>query len=269
MIYYVLDQTVMRKPILHELIQSGQAASFVVPDTAFVEMAKSERWEDTMRGSFAALASAADRTFVSLSVGEAIRTELASLKPVDRASLLPQEFATCVRKLIRALTSMDGSNDLDDIRTRVGEFRSVLLAKEADAVAEKKSVEQLVVGLEAACGQRMAKDMRGGRMSRKAQLGLIQEHANAMLEHDFGIEPGKAPAFGRSKPLVLRYAYLRLRHAMWWAQRRELEAAKPPKVLNHRLDQEYAPDRFILRRDTDLRRGREEGGRRSAAASRR
>ena len=223
MIYYVLDQTVMRKPILHELIQSGQAASFVVPDTAFVEMAKSERWEDTMRGSFAALASAADRTFVSLSVGEAIRTELASLKPVDRASLLPQEFATCVRKLIRALTSMDGSNDLDDIERASGSSYWRRWPRRQMLLPRRKA---LIVSLWV-WRQRADRGWRKTcaavvRKNGKAQLGLIQEHANAMLEHDFGIEPGKAPAFGRSKPLVLRYAYLRLRHAMWWAQRRGL-----------------------------------------------
>jgi hypothetical protein len=239
MLYCVLDQSVMRKPILNELVQSGQTVSFIVPDTALVEMVKSERWEDTMRGSFATLASAVDRTFVSLSVGEAIRIELANLKPADQASLLPQESAVCIRQLIRAFTSVDASNELDDIRARVREFRSELLAKEANAVAEKNSVEQLVALLESACGHRMAKDMRGDRMSHEAQLGLIHQQANVMLSRDFGIEPEKASAFGRSKPLVLRYTYLRLRHAMWWARRRGLEVAKPSTVLNHRLDQEY------------------------------
>jgi hypothetical protein len=238
-LYYVLDQSVMRKPILKNLVQSGHAVSFIVPDTALVEMVKDERWEDTMRGSFAALVSVLDRTFVSLSVGEAIRIELATLKPVDRASLLPQEFATCVRQLIRALTSADASNALDEIRARITAFRSELLAKEVNAVAEKNSVEQLVARLEAACGQRTAKDMRAGRMSREAQLGLIREQANVMLIRDFGIEPENASAFGRSKPLVLRYTYLRLWHVMWWAKHRGLQAASPPKVLNHRLDQEY------------------------------
>jgi hypothetical protein len=138
--YYVLDQNVMRKPILNELVQSGQAVSFIVPDTALVEMVKNECWEDTMRGSFAALAPVMDRTFVSLSVGEAIRTERADLKPVDRASLLPQEFATCVRQLIRGLTSMDGSNGLDDIRTRIRAFRLELLAKEVGGGIEKTRI---------------------------------------------------------------------------------------------------------------------------------
>jgi hypothetical protein len=237
--FYVLDQNVMRKPSLAHVIQSQPDSSFIVPDTAFVEMVKSERWEQTMRQSFAVLAPAVDRTFVSLAVSEAIRLERANWKPVDRASLLPKEFATCIRELIPALTSAGGSPALDDIRARINVLRLDLLAKEADPVAEKKGVVRLVALLEAACGPAMAKDMRSRRMSREAQLGLIQSKAEKMLIRDVGVPPHEAEVFRRANPLHLRHIYLRLRHAMWWAECGGLGTAKPTTVLNHRLDQEY------------------------------
>jgi hypothetical protein len=237
--FYVLDQNVMRRPVLADLVRSQQDASFILPDTALVEMVKSGRWEDTMRKSFAALASAVSRTFVSLSVSEAMRLEKATMRPVDRASLLRVEFTELVRELIPALTGMGGSPALDSIRARVDALRPGLLAEELDSVAEKSHVEHLVELLEKACGREMSKELRSGRMGRNARLGLIQLKGDEMLIRDFDIDPDEAAVFRRSKPLLLRNVYLKLCHAMWWAQHGGLGTAKPTTVLNHRLDQEY------------------------------
>jgi hypothetical protein len=237
--FYVLDQNVMRSPVLANLVRSRPDASFIVPDTAFVEMVKSERWEDTMRGSFAALTTAVNRTFASLSVSEATRRELATLRPVDQTVLLPDEFTDLIRELISALARVDGSPALDSIRRRIDALRSELLAEEVDFVAEKKKVEHLVSLLRKACRPEMEKDLRSGRMGRNARLGLMQLKGDEMLIRNFGIDPDKAEAFRRSKPLLLRNVYLRLWYAMWWARQGGLTTAKPTKVLNQRLDEGY------------------------------
>jgi hypothetical protein len=103
------DQNVMRKPRLADLVESKPAACFVVPDTAFAEMIKSEHWEDTVRRSFAALRTAVDRTFVSLAISEAIRLERENCRAVDRTALLSEEFTAFLRDLIRALSCMRAS----------------------------------------------------------------------------------------------------------------------------------------------------------------
>jgi hypothetical protein len=263
--FYVLDQNVMRKPALASLVQSRPDASFVLPDTAFIEMVKSDRWDDTMRRSLAALAPAINRTFVSMAISEAIRLEREDWQPVDRATLLPEEFTACIREIFPALTAARTSPTmLQGVRARIDRLRSDLLAEEADPTAEKNRVQRLVAHLEAACGPAMAKDMRSGRMSHEAQLGVIQAKAEEILATDIGVPPDRVEAFGRSKPLILRHIYLRLRHAMWWVARGGLPTANPATVLNHRLDQEYivtgsffdtilTDDREALQTDTDLR----------------
>jgi hypothetical protein len=252
-VFYVLDQNVMRSAALAERVRTECDAAFVVPDTAFVEMVKSDRWEHTMRGSLAALVSVPDKTFVSLSTSEVMRVERAALQSINRAALFPAEFTALIRELIPALTADCASSAMDSIRN-----------KEVDPIREKEGIERLVALLEAACGPAMTKDLRSGRMGRKAQLGLIQLKAPEIFAQAINLDGGQADPFRRSKPLLLRHIYLQLRHAMQWVKSGGLKNAKPNKVLNHRLDQEYVliasycdafltDDRNALEADEDLR----------------
>jgi hypothetical protein len=132
MVFYVLDQNVMRSVALLDRVRTERDAAFVVPDTAFVEMVKSDRWEDTMRRSLAALVSASERTFVSLSVSEVMRVERSAQKSIDRAALFPAEFTALIRELLPVLMTGRTSSTMDRIRARINEFRAELLVKEAD-----------------------------------------------------------------------------------------------------------------------------------------
>lgn len=73
---YVVDQGWMRSPDLSALLVSEPQSRFVVPDIAMVEMSKSGNWEGTMRPSLKNFYPAVSRTFMSLSVGEALQIEL-------------------------------------------------------------------------------------------------------------------------------------------------------------------------------------------------
>ncbi len=64
MLMYIVDQNVMRRPYLAEIIGSQPDAIFIVPDIALVEMSKSHEWESTMRSSFQALSVVVDKTFL-------------------------------------------------------------------------------------------------------------------------------------------------------------------------------------------------------------
>jgi hypothetical protein len=239
MVLYVLDQNVMRSEALAALVRTEFDAAFVVPDTAFVEMVKSDHWEDTMRGSLAALVSVPDRTFVSIAVSEAIRIEREELKSIDRGNLFPSEFTDFIHEMLSALAAERSSSAMGGIRTKITRFRADLLVKEVDPVYEKKVIERFAALLELACGPTMAKDMRNGRMEREAQLGLLQLKAPEIFAKALNVDGDQAESFRRSKPLLLRYIYLQLRHAMHWVKSGGLKTAKAKKVLNNRLDQEY------------------------------
>lgn len=237
--FYVLDQSVMRKPLLAEIVRSESEVAFVVPDTAFVEMVKSERWEDTMRRSFAALASVPEKTFVSLSVPEVMRVERATQRRLDHTALFPTEFTDLIQQLIPALGPCSASSALDSIRARVIAIRTRLLSEEADAVREKAWIERLVPLVASACGPSIVKDLRNCRMGRSARLGLIRLKAPELFTGTFNGDAHQADIFRLSKPLLLRHVYLRLRHAIRWLKYGGLHGTKPTTLLNHRLDQEY------------------------------
>ena len=239
MVFYVLDQNAMRSKMLVDLVRTEFDAVFVIPDTAFVEMVKSDRWEDTMRGSLAALVSVPERTFVSIAVPEAMRIERAELKSINRGDLFPSEFTEFIRELLSALAADRSSTAMDAIRMKINTFRADLLVKEVDPVHEKEVIEGFAALLEAACGPTMAKHLRSGRMERGAQLGLLQLKAPEIFAKALNLDEDQAESFRRSKPLLLRYIYLQLRHAMHWVKSGGLKTAQAKKVLNNRLDQEY------------------------------
>jgi hypothetical protein len=53
---------------LSQLIASAPDTVFIIPDIAFIEMCKGDKWNDTMRGSLATLAQIPDSVRLSISV---------------------------------------------------------------------------------------------------------------------------------------------------------------------------------------------------------
>ena len=53
--FFVLDQNVMQRPALLDFLRQNPQANLVLPDTALVEMSKSEQWEHTFRRNLAPL----------------------------------------------------------------------------------------------------------------------------------------------------------------------------------------------------------------------
>ena len=133
--YLVVDQNVMRKQVLETLVRNDLLTSFIITDTAFVEFVKNPRWEHTMRGSLAILAQAPERTFVSLSIPEALRKEKETFEPIERTALLPEDFAQQVRTIMAALTSPSPNTSLNAIRQKIDAWREDLLKSEADGAA--------------------------------------------------------------------------------------------------------------------------------------
>jgi hypothetical protein len=234
--FYLLDQNVMRHETLAALVQDA-AASFVIPDTSLVEMVKSDKWEATMRGSFAILLPAVSRCFVTLSVPEALRFELGTGAPVDRDRLLFDEGTNELRNLIQALPTSGAA--LDDARHRINGLREPLLNAEVDAAGDKARLEQLVAMVAKNGGPKLVADLRSGRISREAQLGLLLEATPHILAAGQSCDAAETNLMVQSGSLLLRFYYLRVRSALRWTACGGLATAKPQTVLNERLDQEY------------------------------
>lgn len=183
--YLVLDQNFMRTPELRGLVEGRSDTSFIVPDTALVEMAKHERWEDTMRGSFEALASAVDRTYLSISVSEAMKTELRDRRAITRAELLPDNFTKTVRELIRALAGSVESDAIDGIRQHINAIRPEVMAEQLDADREKETALFHEKKLKETF-PKLVEDLVKNRIDRTARLGIIQLIGHLSFAAEFG-----------------------------------------------------------------------------------
>ena len=139
---YVVDENMMRHPDLAVLVRDESGPDFVLPDTAFVEMCKGARWEETMRCSLALLGSVPRRVHVAMSYGHAMRRELETWRPTQGEDLLPGDQTRLVRRIMAALAS--GGTAFDELRVEIGGMRRRLLDEQADAVAEKVVVKGLI-----------------------------------------------------------------------------------------------------------------------------
>jgi hypothetical protein len=164
--FYVLDQGMMRSPQLIALIKNDPKASFVIPDTSLVEMVKSAEWETTMRRSLAALLPALSQTYWSMSIGEAIRIERTSRRPVTRGMLLAEDGTRWLREIIKAVAGTSGKSD---ISSRIEGMRASLVAEELDAAREKQTIQGIVNALFRDGGPGMVTNLRNGRMHHAAE----------------------------------------------------------------------------------------------------
>ena len=234
----------MQSDELASLLVAEPDAKFVVPDIAFVEMSKHPNWEYTMGLALPPLASASGRIFMSLSVGEAMGTELEMLQPITTDQLLPEDYC----KLLRGLVLEFHEERVGEARTKIAErfdkTRTELLEEEPNPDLAKAQTKGLVDIWREALKPEVLKELRRSGAGPDLFLAMAQVNAEIFftrLLQQQGVAASAIDVFKKSKPCVLRYLYLITRHSllstlkgMGW------EALAASKELNNRLDQEYA-----------------------------
>jgi hypothetical protein len=75
-------------------------------------MLKSTAWESTMGRSLASLVPALSRIYLSVSIGEAIRIERTSRRPVTRDMLLMEGGTQSLRQITKALSGVSAKSDV-------------------------------------------------------------------------------------------------------------------------------------------------------------
>lgn len=238
---YVVDQGWMRSPDLAQIIQDETQSRFVVPDVAMVEMSKSGNWEGTMRASLANFYPAAERTFMSLSVGEALRTELQTHQSIE-PQLLPDDFTQFLRSLIKELAENRVGPSMQQMQDK---FPGVFTDLKANDLLERDVkprlaglVQPWLKGLKESVMSLLRRTPRDDRFWR----GLIQANAYVFgkkIATEAGMTDEAAKAFLDTKPLVLRHLYVFTRHSLWWAVRHGWDTVASARAQNHFLDQDY------------------------------
>lgn len=242
---YVVDQNRMRKPELQTCINEEPGSRFVIPDVALVEMSKSEtHWQDTMKNSLAPLRPALGRTILSLSIGEAMSIELSRHRAITSEELLPDDFTNFVRELVVEFDENRVGTSLSRVISGFKDVRAKLANEDLDAHNRKAKIEEIVELWRSGLKPELLSALRSGRYEPGFRLAFIQSYVDAYLfpneMEKLGLTETKRFSFRDEKPMLLRYMYLVVRHALDWAISSGLENTTPEKELNHLLDMEYA-----------------------------
>lgn len=235
---YVVDQNMMRSERLRDIIRSEPRSGFVIPDAAFEEMIKHRCWEDTMRGSLEAFAPILDRTFCSAPTGELLAYERRTRGPIGLEHLFPVALTDLAHEIIAGVVS--GSERIGEIRRTVEARRDAVLAERPDGPTQKDRVPAAVARLASLDGPELVGDVRSGRMSAGARLGLMKVRAEALVRQFLGFDPHDAGCFPMSGLMTTRYVYAHLWYQDRWLRFGGSDEVDPAKVANDDFDQDYA-----------------------------
>lgn len=238
----VVDQNYFRSGELRTLVASDAHVRFVVPDVALLEMCKGPAWRETMQRSLDALSSVPSRVLHSISVGEAIATELETKRSID-GRLLPREFRDFTRGLLRDIAAGGTGKTIDLIASRINNAQSSLNDQELNHSANQSSLVQRTDIIRSVLSAGILKQLRSGKITDADRLTFVTEVSRdlcASFLTGAGWSSNKVKLFLHSKPLLLRYIWLSVRHCVDWAQRGGIEGMLAERVTNDLLDQEYA-----------------------------
>jgi hypothetical protein len=239
--YLVIDQNVLRRGALGERLAAEAQTSFVLPDMAFLEMTKSDKWESTLNGSLQSLANYPERIHVSRSVNEALGMELATFRSVE-GKMLFAEATTFVRDVLHSVrTGIDGQSIMR-IRADPGQHRKLLAKNHFSHEENKIRLKELVDSTKYLLSEEIQKRMRRGKVADSERLQVIHDIAAFLLPKilsERGISNEKARVFMKKKPMVLRYFFSRAWYCVSWIQNGGFEGFPPERVTNDEVDQQY------------------------------
>lgn len=231
---FVVDQNFMRKPQLRQLLEGNSTVQLIVPDCALEEMVRLPKWEATIQQSFHIMASAMHRTFFSASIGELLRYEREHLAPIGRRQLLPPELTAGARVMITAIVGQ--STSAEATRLRALAARSDIAEERAEPDQVKAELMANLALLKDANGEHLTREIRSGRMSEDARLGLLKLRAEEVCRRHFANITGE---FRVADFLTTRFVYASLWYQEFWLNG-GLEDAKPKTLANDEFDMEYA-----------------------------
>lgn len=238
---YVLDQNAMRKPQLRNLIQAEPRVKFVIPDTALLEMSKSDQWEETFRRSFEILHPVVTRCLMSRSVQEARNLERKYGRSAE-GHLLDDAFTEMLRCVIFE-SQAGGGPTMDLFKSRMPEVREELRQNELSPQVNRQDVRDVIETMrEELTSEETKLCKRPGLEGRVARLRLAQSFGDAFfvsrMKRD-GVPDPVTRRLWKTKSVSRRWWYLIAHHALQWIGDGGVEVASDKVIVNDVLDQDY------------------------------
>lgn len=239
--YVIVDQNVLRKPLLDNAIATQPDTHYVLPDLAFLEMTKGPEWESTLRGSLRLLAKFPRRVHVAHSVNDTLATELASLQPVTGHMLHPEATAF-VRDLLNWVRSGIDGNAIGRIRADPDNHRATLSMDHLDHPQNKIRLGELIEATKCFIPVELQKRMRGARVSESERLQVIYEIGVGLFPQllaERGVATARARALMKRRPMLLRYLFVKAWYCVYWIEKGGFDSFPENEVTNEEIDQQY------------------------------
>lgn len=239
--YLVVDQNVLRRPELAELIASQPAARFVLPDLSFLEMTKSEQWEVTLRRSLEQLAAVPERVLVAYSVNEALDRELRTLRPVNR-HMHHAEATKFVRDILAWVRTGESNPSIDRYREDPEKHKAAVESDRLDHEENKVALARLISSTKRFIPDEIQKRMRGAALTPEERLDIVHDIASRLVPEILasrGVNRNKSRVFLRQRPLFYRYLIVRVWYCAEWIAKGGFESFPEEAVSNEILDQQY------------------------------
>ncbi len=240
---YVVDMNMLEAPELAQHMQENEAAEYVIPDVAFVEMCKHTAFLSTMRQALRAFENDADRIRSTHSVGELLRDEMAALSLATRRNILSLERTERGRRIVRDVLS--GREDAAaEIEAEFGQARENLLAADLHAGDAKARTEQGLAVLQGGLPFDLKQAVCSRHLSHERYIAFVWCAARIFtmkwLRNKGGWSAAGARRFVKKNPLVFRFQFLSVRHTLQVLRNGgDISKMKPEKELNNQLDFDY------------------------------
>ena len=242
--YIVLDQNVMQRDELKlkELLATEPNLHFVLPDLAFLEMTKSDKWESTLSNSLSSLSGYPARIHVCYSVDEALRFELDNLRPITGHMLYPEATAF-VRDILESIHKQTSGYALDRMRADLEKHREAVAKDYLDHPQNKQRLRELIESTKSGLPSELQKRMRSNKVDESERLQIIHEIAvdlfPQVLAELTGISIGRARAFMKQKPLSLRFLFVKAWYWVYWIEKGGFDCFPEEGVTREETDQQY------------------------------
>lgn len=239
--YIVLDQNVLRKPILEEWLATRPDARYVLPDLSFLEMTKVPQWESTLSNNLRLLSKYPTRVYVCYSVNEAINSELNALRPITGHMLHPEATAF-VRNILDSVRDETDGYALDCIRNGHDTHLTALAKDHLDDTQNKLRLCALIQETKNILSDDIQKRLRAQKVTDSERLQIIHDIGGRLLPQilvESGVSAERARVFMKQKPLVLRYLFLKLWYCIYWIENSGLDDFPAKKVTNEEIDKQY------------------------------
>ena len=239
--YLVVDQNFLRTAALRNVLVERPNVQLVLPDLAMLEMTKPDERELTVALSLETIARYPGRLFVSRAMSECLKYELTTGRSVA-GHLLFRPATAFLRTVLLAVESGIPNDQyrrvIDDPENHLSALKRAYL----NHTENKSRSLELLAETKRQMSIEFAKRVRASRATREEWIDFVRTKALSLLAgvlQDNGFSLERAMAFIRTRPMLVRYFYLKVWTCLVWEEQGRLEGLGAKKVSNDLLDHEY------------------------------